>query len=117
MMKYSFWIILLGISILLSFENLWKLTIPFSFVCLTLYVRWLHANIVGYINSTNARFSSNESSINESVKMLNNHTGLLKRLVPVEKLLPSIDKKLERNIKETQRNTKVLNKNLQEKKP
>ena len=42
--------------------------------------------------------------------MINEHTKLLKRLVPIEKLIPPIQRQVDRVEKETHRNTEIQQK-------
>lgn len=79
-----------------------------------IYIRWIHANLSVLSNSINKKFDQHTNSLNDVIKMMNDHTSVLKRLVPVEKLLPSLDRKVNQVERETQRNSKILNSKLNE---
>ncbi len=108
MMKYFFWIYLGSFTALLSFPITRPYAIPVVFFLSTLYARWIHGNLVGLSKHVNQKLELHADRLNKCIGVTNDHSSILKRLVPVEKLLPSLERKIDRVEKDTHRNSEVL---------
>lgn len=110
MLKYIFWIVVVTLATLLSFEQTYRIAIPIAFVFCMLYTRWMNGALVTLTKFMSDKFDKFTDATNEHVKMTNEHSKIIKRLVLNEKEVPQLERKIDRVEKESNRTKEMVNK-------